>query len=293
LYLVVEQRATLLLRKVSLVLQMSPYLRSTQLAQSSQAVTDDDRVGLPDRTAAAFAAAAGLAEPDRSAALEQVIADHLWLADSIARRFQGRGQEADDLMQVARSGLVEAVRRFEPDQGPFLAFAVPTITGVVKRHFRDHGWFVRPPRRTQELAARIRTEWPDLVQQLRTEPAEADLADRLAESLPAVQEAYRAGQWYGSSSLDAAEAGGLSVACTSGTLELDRCEARLMLQRAWRELTRDEQLLLRMRFYEEKSQSEIASEIGTSQMQVSRLLARTLRRLRSVIGTLDAAPLAS
>lgn len=251
------------------------------------------RAGLPARTAAAFAAASDLSEPVRSTALAQVITDHLWLADSIARRFHGRGQEPDDLMQVARSGLVEAVRRFEPEQGPFLAFAVPTITGVVKRHFRDHGWFVRPPRRTQELAARIRTDWPDLVQQMGTEPSETDLADRLAESLSAVQEARRAGQWYGSSSLDAAEAGGLSVACTSGMTELDRCEARLLLIRAWRQLTHDEQRLLWMRFYDERSQSEIANEIGTSQMQVSRLLARILRRLRSIIGSLDATPLAS
>ncbi len=108
-----------------------------------------------------------------------------------------------------------------------------------------------------------------------------------------MQEAHRAGQWYGSSSLDAAEAAGLPVACTTGAIELDRCEARLLLMRAWRQLTRDEQRLLRMRFYDERSQSEIANEIGTSQMQVSRLLARTLRRLRSLIGSLDATPLAS
>lgn len=281
------------------MLQRSPRLRSLAHVReifdtdADDGSTSENRNGLPERTAAAFAAAAGLDEPERLAALEPVVTDHLWLADSIARRFYGRGEEPDDLMQVARSGLVEAVRRFEPDQGLFLAFAVPTITGVVKRHFRDHGWFVRPPRRTQELAARIRTEWPDLVQQLKTEPSERVLADRLAESLSAVQEAHRAGQWYGSSSLDAAEAAGLSVACTTGAVELDRCEARMLLLRAWRQLTPDEQRLLRMRFYDERSQSEIANEIGTSQMQVSRLLARTLRRLRSLIGSLDVAPLAS
>ncbi len=282
------------------MLQPSPRLRSFEQHVTNATVdenTEDDaareRNGLPERTAAAFAAAAALGEPERSTMLARVITDHLWLADSIARRFHGRGQEPDDLMQVARSGLVEAVRRFEPDQGPFLAFAVPTITGVVKRHFRDHGWFVRPPRRTQELAARIRTEWPDLVQEMGTEPSETDLADRLAESLSAVQEAHRAGQWYGSSSLDAAEAAGMSVACSAGATELDRCEARLLLMRAWGQLTRDEQRLLWMRFYDERSQSEIADAIGTSQMQVSRLLARTLRRLRSIIGSQDATPLAS
>ena len=251
------------------------------------------RLGLADRTAEAFAAASSLSPAERAEQLEQVITDHLWLADSIARRFLGRGQEADDLVQVARSGLVEAVRRFDPEQGPFIAFAVPTITGVVKRHFRDHGWFVRPPRRTQELAARIRSEWPDLVQQLKSEPSGTDLAERLTESRSAVQEAQRAGQWYGSSSLDAAEASGFSIACATGALEQDRCEAHLLLGRAWPHLTRSEQRLLSMRFYEEKSQSEIASQIGTSQMQVSRLLARTLRRLRALIGTVDATPIAS
>lgn len=251
------------------------------------------RLGLAERTAEAFAAAASLSPAERAEQLEQVITDHLWLADSIARRFLGRGQEADDLVQVARSGLVEAVRRFDPEQGPFIAFAVPTITGVVKRHFRDHGWFVRPPRRTQELAARIRSEWPDLVQQLKSEPSGTDLAERLTESRSAVQEAQRAGQWYGSSSLDAAEASGFSIACATGALEQDRCEAHLLLGRAWPHLTRSEQRLLSMRFYEEKSQSEIASQIGTSQMQVSRLLARTLRRLRALIGAVDATPIAS
>jgi RNA polymerase sigma-B factor len=278
------------------VLQPAPIRRHCNSGSSGTAqldAADFTRDDLAARTLERLIASRRLPKAERVALLDEVIAEHLWLADAIARRFRGRGEEADDLIQVARSGLVEAVRRFDPEHGSFVAFAVPTITGVVKRHFRDHGWFVRPPRRTQELAARIRSEWPTVVQQLKSEPSVTDLADRLTETPAAVGEAQRAGQWYLSTSLDAAEAGGLSVACPNDGQELDRCEIRLLLAEAWPKLTLDEQQLLSMRFYEEQSQSEIASRIGTSQMQVSRLLARTLRRLRSLIGALDAAPLAS
>ena len=87
--------------------------------------------------------------------LDEVVTSHLWLAETLARRFQYRGEDLDDLQQVARIGLVEACRRFDPERGSFIAFAIPTITGVLKRHFRDHGWLIRPPRRTQELASGI------------------------------------------------------------------------------------------------------------------------------------------
>jgi RNA polymerase sigma-B factor len=217
---------------------------------------------------------------------QHVVLEHLWLADSIARRFQGRGQDPEDLEQVARAGLVEAVRRFDPDHGPFLAFATPTITGVVKRHFRDQGWFVRPPRRTQELAGRIRSEWAELAQQLRSEPTTADLAERLAESPTAVHEARRAAQGFRWSSLDTVEANpSLSVQI----FDHDDREAMVMLRGAWPRLTEDERRLLRMRFFDEMSQSQIAAELGSSQMQVSRLLARTLRRLRSLLGVVAGA----
>jgi RNA polymerase sigma-B factor len=246
------------------------------------------RAQLAERTTAVLTAARSAPPDERSRLEAEVVEDHLWLADSLARRFHHRGEELDDLEQVARAGLVEAVQRFDPAYGPFISFAVPTINGVLKRHFRDHGWLVRPPRRTQELAAEVRRLWPDLAQVLQSDPSSAQLARALEWPVEAVEEARRAIQWYSSSSLDSALARGVVFASEDATAELTRREAKLLLARVWPELTRAEQELLILRFYDELSQAEIAVRIGTSQMQVSRLLARLLRRLRTLIGSLDA-----
>jgi RNA polymerase sigma-B factor len=221
----------------------------------------------------------------------EVMTSHVWLADSLARRFQHRGEEAEDLQQVARCGLVQAVQRYDPDQGPFLAFAIPTINGCVKRHFRDHGWLVRPPRRTQELAAELRQQWPDLIQQLHADPTDQDLADHLGQSIKVVREASGANQCYRPFSLTAVH--GTAAAEPASTDEFAMCETRLVITRALAKLSTDERTLLTLRFYEDRSQSAIAAILGISQMQVSRLLARTLLRLRSIIGTLDTVKLAS
>jgi RNA polymerase sigma-B factor len=221
----------------------------------------------------------------------EVVTSHVWLADSLARRFHHRGEEVDDLQQVARFGLVQAVQRYDPDQGPFLAFAIPTISGCLKRHFRDHGWLVRPPRRTQELAAQLRQQWPDLTQRLHADPSDQDLADHLGQPVKVVRQASGANQCYRPSSLTAVH--GSAAAEPAADDEFTMCETRMILGRAWSQLTCDERTLLTLRFYEDRSQSAIASELGISQMQVSRLLARTLLRLRSIIGTLDTVELAS
>jgi RNA polymerase sigma-B factor len=235
---------------------------------------------------------AQVADPAEKARLQnEVVTSHLWLADSLARRFHHRGEEAEDLQQVARFGLVQAVHRYDPDHGSFVAFAIPTISGCLKRHFRDHGWLVRPPRRTQELAAQLRQQWPDLMQRLHTDPSEQDLADHLGQSIRLVREATGANQSYRPSSLTAVH--GPALAEPTADDELARCETRLVISRAWSQLTADERALLTMRFFEDCSQSAIAAELGVSQMQVSRLLSRTLMRLRSIIGGLDTVDLAS
>jgi RNA polymerase sigma-B factor len=228
---------------------------------------------------------------ERGRLQNEVVTSHVWLADSLARRFHHRGEEAEDLQQVARFGLVQAVQRYDPDQGPFLAFAIPTISGCLKRHFRDHGWLVRPPRRTQELAAQLRQQWPDLTQRLHANPSDQDLADHLGQSLKVVREASGANQCYRPSSLTAVH--GTAAAEPAADDEFAMSETRMVLSRAWSQLTSDERTLLTLRFYEDRSQSAIAAKLGISQMQVSRLLARTLLRLRSVIGALDTAELAS
>ena len=233
-----------------------------------------------------------LVDPDLrvvgSAEHQSLALEHLWLADAIARRYRGRGEDPDDLRQVARCGLLEAAARYDPQQGPFAAFAGPTISGVIKRHFRDHGWSVRPPRRTQQLALRINRQWSEVAQLGGTLPSERDLAARLGESVSDIHEARSASQGYQTLSLDAASVPDAITAVSDP--EFERSEARLSVARAWRSLDRAERDLLEMRFWEERSQSDIAQRIGTSQMQVSRLLTKALSHLRQL---LDVAPTAN
>jgi RNA polymerase sigma-B factor len=250
-----------------------------------------DRKLNPETTVELLRRARDAAPCEKARLQNEVVTSHLWLADSLARRFHHRGEEAEDLQQVARFGLVQAVQRYDPDHGSFVAFAIPTISGCLKRHFRDHGWLVRPPRRTQELAAQLRHQWPDLIQRLHTDPSEQDLADNLGQSITLVREATGANQCYRPASLTAVH--GPALAEPTAADELAMCETRLVISRAWSQLTPEERRLLTLRFYEDQSQSTIAAQLGVSQMQVSRLLSRTLLRLRSIIGGLDTVELAS
>ncbi len=218
-------------------------------------------------------------EPDHSLQDRvELVLQHLWLSDTIARRFRGRGEDDEDLQQVARCALLEAANRYEPDKGSFPPFAGPTINGVLKRHFRDHGWVVRPPRQTQQLAVRITQQWSDIAQARGSVPTNQELADSLDESVSDIREARRASQGYRTVPLDSPA----SPATNAGVDDpgFDHCEARLLVQQTWALLSREERELLRMRFWEQRSQSDIAARIGTSQMQVSRLLSRVLDRLR-------------
>jgi RNA polymerase sigma-B factor len=251
------------------------------------------RQELADRTHALLIKAREVGEEERQQIFDEVVTSHLWLAETLSRRFLHRGEDEEDLLQVARTGLVEAAQRFDPEQGAFIAFAVPTITGVLKRHFRDHGWMVRPPRRTQELASGIWQQWPALVQTIGAIPSAQDLANQLGESVGAVQQARFASHCYSPASIEAAVARGMSFSSTESEEEIDRTEVRLIVSTALDQLTDCERQLLWYRFYEQRSQAEIAAAIGTSQMQVSRLLCRVLGKLRSIIGTVGETALAS
>ena len=156
------------------------------------------------------------------------------------------------------------------------------MTGLVKRHFRDHGWSIRPSRPTQELSAEMWRRWPEVAQVVGGEPTERQLAEVLQVPLDDVRRARRATQAYTCSSLDA-----LMVDHESDEPDSERCDAHVLVSSVWKDLTDDEQQLLRMRFFEERSQADIAVELGTNQMQVSRLLARLLKKLRGLIGSLD------
>ena len=210
-----------------------------------------------------------------------LVLHHLWLADAIARRFRGRGEDDDDLRQVARCALVEAAGRYDPDRGPFAPFAGPTVSGVLKRHFRDHGWMVRPPRPIQQLAVRVGRQWSDVAQETGAVPTIESLATSLGVPADQITEASCASMGYRATSIDI---DGLPMAATAfEDPEFQRCEARVLVTQAWALLDESERQLLQMRFWENRSQSDIAQRIGTSQMQVSRLLTRALSRLRMLL----------
>jgi RNA polymerase sigma-B factor len=218
---------------------------------------------------------------------DELIESHLRLAVHLARRFDNRGVPLDDLVQVASLGLVKAVERFEPERGlEFSTFATPTIVGELKRHFRDKGWSVRVPRRVQELHVRLNSLVNELTHQLGRSPSIAELAVAARASEEEVLEALEASQAYRSASIDAStgtdDDDGRSIASQLGEDDLGpiHIENRLVVERLLETLAPREQLMLRLRFFEQLTQSEIAERLGISQMHVSRLLARCLEQLR-------------
>ena len=256
------------------------------VAPSPQRTARDE---LADRTRDLLVEAETAGPVRRQQIFDEVVTSHLWLAEKLARKFLHRGEDEDDLVQVASTGLVEACLRFDPCQGSFIGFAEPTITGVLKRHFRDHGWTVRPPRPTQELAASIWRRWPTLVQEMRAMPCAKDLADELGATVDAVQQARMASEGYSGLSIEAATARGACFCSSESEVDADRAEARLIIDRALARLDESEQRLVQLRFFEQRSQSDIADELGISQMQVSLLLSRLLLKLRSMIGASESA----
>ena len=236
-----------------------------------------------DRTAALLGDVSD-AHPLEGAEAHAVVLLNLGLADGIASRYLGRGIERDDLVQVARLGLIKAVRRYRPALGQsFAGFAAPTISGEIKRHFRDTGWMVRPPRRLQELGARLRDAEKDLEQQLHRKPTPLEIARALGVEEVQVRAAREASSSFHAVSLDAPvtteHRPDLAVDASEDPFAaLDEAE---WLGAALADLSDRERVVLRLRFVESLTQSEIAQEIGVSQMQVSRILRATLTRLRS------------
>jgi RNA polymerase sigma-B factor len=222
------------------------------------------------------------------AARDQMITDNLGLAHQLARRFTHRGEELDDLVQVASVALVKSVDRFDPERGvEFAAFATRTIIGELKRHFRDKGWAVRASRRVQELYLELGHVTSTMVQELGRSPTVAELAAAIGTSEEAILEAMEAGQGYRASSLDAPDDHDMPLSGRLGGLDPNfaAVEERALLGPAMDRLPEREQTILRMRFVEGLTQSEIATSIGVSQMHVSRLLAASLVELRRGIGS--------
>ena len=215
---------------------------------------------------------------------DQLVAANLRLALHLARRFSNRGVSLDDLEQVASLGLLRAIDRFDPSRGlEFSTFATPTIMGELKRHFRDKGWAVRVPRRVQELHLLLNATVADLTHQLGRSPTIAELATASRASEEEVLEAMEAAQAYRSASIEgrsAAHPESSDLQLGVDDLGLFEAENKLLVEKLLAHLAPREQLLLRLRFYEEMTQQQIAERLGVSQMHVSRLLSRCLDDLR-------------
>lgn len=222
----------------------------------------------------------------------QLVLDHLDLAEALAARFLARGRERADLNQVAYLGLVKAARGFDAGRGPsFPAYAAPTITGELKRYLRDRCWVVRPPRQVQDLRSELLRTEPALAQALGRPPTAAELAKELDVSPVAVREAMVAAASLRPDSLDAvdshSDAAPLSETLPSGEDPMARLEELICLNQAIHELTAEEQELLYRRYFCEESQAELGRRFGVSQMQVSRRLSRVLVRLQRLLQDCD------
>ena len=211
---------------------------------------------------------------------------HLPLVEYLARRFRNRGEWLDDLTQVATIGLIKSIDRFDLARGvEFSTYATPTIVGEIKRHFRDKGWAVRVPRRLQELKLSLTKAIGDLAQREGRAPTVAEIAAHLQMSEEEVLEGLESANAYSTVSLDAPDSGdddAPAVAESLGMLDdaLEGVEYRESLKPLLEQLPSREKRILLLRFFGNMTQSQIASELGISQMHVSRLLARTLAQLR-------------
>lgn len=225
-------------------------------------------------------AALGPQAPEHAALRRHVVESQLPLVHHLAQRFRGRGEPYDDLVQVGTIGLLNAVDRFDPVRGNFTAFAVPTILGEIRRHFRDRGWAMRVPRRLQDLGRRVSSTRDELTQTLGHSPTVQELAAHLDEDVDMVLEALDSAGVYTMVPLPTTpeEAHLAPLGMVDEGLELveDRATLRPLLAR----LPARERTIVALRFIRGMSQSQIAAEVGVSQMHVSRLLARSLAVLR-------------
>ncbi|MEK6438365.1 SigB/SigF/SigG family RNA polymerase sigma factor [Pseudonocardia sp. T1-2H] len=232
-------------------------------------------------------AALGPDDPRRESLRDRLVTGFLPIAQHIARRFNHRGEPLDDLVQVATVGLINAVDRYSPEKGnDFFSFAVPTISGEVRRHFRDQGWSMRVPRRLKDLHVSINGVVSELSQGLGRAPKPSEIAERLGVPVSEVLEGLEASEAYRSSSLDemlSSEQGSATVGELVGEAdaELDRVDFRQALRPVLSELPERERTIVMLRFFGNMTQTQIAEQVGISQMHVSRLLAQTLDRLRN------------
>ncbi len=262
---------------------------SQEAREPASAAVRDDR-SVPDRARARelFERLATLppGSPERERIRGSLVELHLPLVEYLARRFRNRGEWLDDLTQVATIGLIKSIDRFDLERGvEFSTYATPTIVGEIKRHFRDKGWAVRVPRRLQELKLSLTKAIGELAQREGRAPTVSELAAHLQMSEEDVLEGLESANAYSTVSLDAPDSGdedAPAVADSLGIVDeaLEGVEYRESLKPLLERLPPREKKILLLRFFGNLTQSQIAAELGISQMHVSRLLARTLTQLR-------------
>lgn len=223
-------------------------------------------------------------------AREQLVMSHLNLVRFLANKFKNRGEPLDDLVQVGYLGLIKAIDRFDPSRGlEFTTFATPTIMGEIKRHFRDKGWSVRVPRRLQELSAKVNQATDALTTELQRSPSIAEVAAYLDATPDEVLEAMESSSAYSSVPLEAP--GGAEADDTPSVLDryatedsdLAFTDDRLVIEEALEGFSPREREVIDLRFLKGMTQIEIAEQLGISQVQVSRLLRRTLKKIQDKI----------
>jgi RNA polymerase sigma-B factor len=248
--------------------------------------TEQDRQGLE---LIAAMAACPVDDPSRRQLRDRAIEAWLPMAWRLARRYAGRGESLDDLVQVATIGLIKAVDRYEMDRGEgFLGYAIPTILGEIRRHFRDRGWTIRVPRRLQEMRMAINDANTTLTHKLGHAPTVAEVANHLQVSEEEVLEGLEGAAAYRATSLSTPTGADGSPELGDMLGSDDRgyalTELHLALEPALACLNERERRIVAMRFYGNQTQTQIAEQIGVSQMQVSRLLTAALRKLRTQLG---------
>jgi RNA polymerase sigma-B factor len=242
-----------------------------------------------DAAALAYAESVRTASPSEKAALRDEFTRRcLPFAGRLARRYRGRGEPLEDLEQVAKLGLVKAIDRYDPDRGSFTAYAVITISGEIKRHFRDKTWGVHVPRRMQDLSLEVGQASMALTSTLSRTPTAGELAMRLGVAERAVRDALESSAGYSPASLNAPIIGGDGLAEFGDLIgdrdqDLELVDDKVTVAALLLRLPARERRMLAMRFYGNRTQAEIATELGVSQMHVSRLLSRALTWLREAM----------
>lgn len=228
-------------------------------------------------------------EEDSEEAREKLIENHMNLVRFLANKFKSKGESLEDLTQVGYIGLIKAVERFDPDRGlEFTTYATPTILGEIKRYFRDKGWSVRVPRRLQELSSKVNKATELLTKEYHRKPTVEELADYLDTTPEEVLEAIESSSAYNSVPLETSpDEDGETPSVLDWYAEQDKdligADDRIILENALRDFSPREQEIIRLRFQSGLTQVQIAEQLGISQVQVSRILRKTLQKMRQKI----------